>query len=148
MSSKIRSTMNFVKNWVTENRREDTPLTILSNNQEEADAAISNIVSAWNNVQYDENDKLVYQCYLKSVHQEKIYIATEVDVTSFEKVLSPEEVFNFIIENKVRLIPTSSIWVNSAGESVTFVTHDVHIGKEYYQGMSVSDCINTHINKK
>ena len=148
MSCKIKSTLNFVKSWPTENRREDTPFTILSSTQDEANAEITKIMNAWVSTETDSDGKVVYQCYLKNVLTEQIFIATEIPVTTFEKVLSYEELFEYIVENKVRLVPTPLIWETENGERADFVTHDVYFGKERYQGMSVYDCVHAHINKK
>lgn len=148
MSGKIKSTLNFVKSWPTENRREDTPFTILSSTQDEANAEISKIVDAWISTETDSEGKVVYQCYLKNVMTEEIYIAKEILVSTFDKVLTPEEVFYYIIENKVRLVPTPLSWETENGEPATFVTHDVYFDKERYQGMSIYDCVHVHLNKK
>lgn len=147
MSGKIKSTLNFVKSWPTENRREDTPFTILSSTQAEANAEITKIMNAWISTETDSEGKIVYQCYLKNVKTEEIYIAKRIPVTSFEKVLTYEELFEYIVENKVRLVPSPLVWETENGEPATFVTHDVYFDKERYQGMSVYDCIHTHLNK-
>ncbi len=148
MSCKIKSTLNFVKSWPTENRREDTPFTILSSTQDEANAEITKIMNAWVSTEADSDGKVVYQCYLKNVLTEQIYEAKRLPITTCETVLTRGDVLDYIINNQVRLVPTPLVWVTEDGELADFVTHDVYFGKERYQGMSVYDCVHAHINKK
>lgn len=148
MTCKVKSTLNFVKIWPTENRREDTPFTILSQNQEEADTEISAIVSGWNTIERNSIGAVTYQCYLKNVETTEIYQASVLPITTCETVLTRGDVFDYIIKHGVRLVPTPLSWVTENGEPAEFVTHDVYFGKERYQGMSVYDAVHAYINKK
>ncbi|AFC21911.1 hypothetical protein GAP32_454 [Cronobacter phage vB_CsaM_GAP32] len=148
MLCKIKSTLNFVKIWPTEGRREDTPFVILSDSQENANAEVSKVVETWNSIEKDNAGNIVYQCYLKNVKTEAIYIASSFKPAPGDVVLDDDAVLRFITTNKVYLVPDDSCWVDENGNEVNWVTHKVMLNNDVYSGMSVQDCINTHINKK
>ena len=148
MSRKIKSTLNFVKLWPQQNRREEVPFVIISNSQEEADVEVSKIVEAWTCLDKEESGNVVHQCYLKDVVSREIYEASVFDKSTSHLAFSDSDILQFIIKNKVSLVPTILEWVDSStGNKVDFVTHDVYIGKSRYQGMTIEDCIYTHLSE-
>lgn len=148
MLCKIKSTLNFVKIWPTTDRREDTPFVIISNNQEEANAEVSKVIETLHSIDEDSNGNIVYQCYLKNVKTEEICVAGSFKPKAGDVILDDDAVLRFITTNKVYLVPDDSLWVDENGNEVDWVTHKVMLNNDVYSGMSVQDCINTHINKK
>jgi len=146
MSLKIKSTLNFVKLWPLDNRREEFSLTLLANTKEESDEKISVLIEQTNCIDRNDDNQIVYQVYLKSTESEKSYVASKFNPTPRDIELSVHDLYQYIIKHKLRLVPTELNWVSEDGTPVSFVTHDVYVGKTRYQGMSVHDIIHRIIN--
>jgi hypothetical protein len=144
--NKIKSTINLVSLWPLENRVEDTPVTILSASKKEANEQVSLILSTRVVNEKDADGNIIFQCYCKSVDHNEIYQAKIFDMSTASQILTTEQVYNYIIANGVRLVPTPLQWETSTGSPASWVTHDVYVGKCRYQGMSVGDAIHQHLN--
>lgn len=147
MNSKIKSTLNFVKLWPTQNKREEVPFVIFSDSIDEAAHDISKIVNTHNAIEIDNAGNILHQCYLKSVEQIEIHKAEIFDKTKINFTLSSDDILKFISSNNVKLIPTTQTWVTENGDLAHFVTHDVYIDNCEYVGMSIADCVYKHLSK-
>jgi len=144
--SKIKSTINLVSLWPLENRVEDTPVTILSASQKEANEQVSAILSAQTTTTRNAEGEVTFQCYCKSVDTTEIYEAKIFDMSTASHQLSAAAILDFIITNEVRLVPTPLKWETSTGTPANWVSHDVYVGKRRYQGYSLQDAIHKHLN--
>ena len=145
--SKIKSTIKLVNLWPLENRAEDTPVTILSISKEAATKEVSEIIGARTQTTRNTDGEIIFQCYCKSVESTEIYEAKIFDMSNASQILTTEQVYEYIISNGVRLVPTPLQWETSTGSPASWVTHDVYVGKRRYQGMSVGDAIHQHLNE-
>lgn len=148
MSLKIKSTLNFVKIWPLEQRREEFTIKIVSDSKEEANEQGSNIITNTVCIEKNAEGVITYQVYFKSTESEKIYLASKFQPSTNDAELSTREAFEYIIRNGLRLVPSPLTWVDAEGNPVSYVTHDVYVGKTRYQGMSVIDIINSIVNGK
>lgn len=148
MSVKIKSTLNFVKIWPLEQRREEFTIKVVSDSKEEANEQGSNVITNTVCIEKNAEGQITYQVYFKSAETDKIFLAKKFAPTGNDDELSDSQMFNYIIKQGLRLVPTPLVWVDSEGNPVNYVTHDVYAGKTRYQGMSVRDIINSMVNGK
>lgn len=145
MASKVKATLTFVKIFPLINDRREESITIIGADDDDLNTKISPVIGSWVSTETNDEGKILYQCYLKSIEKGNINYSPKFDSTSFDFIPNAEDILNFIVQNRVKLIPTTETWLDENDKPVD-VSHDVIIDKTTYQGLTVAQALTVHMN--
>ena len=146
MANKIKATLTFVKIFPLINERKEERITIVGDGEDGLNTKISPVIGSWVSTETNEAGDILYQCYLKNIEKGNINYVPEIDFSNYSVIPSAEDVLNYIIDNRVQLIPTDETWLDK-NDSPVNITHNIRIGKTNYSGLTIEQAIAMHINR-